>query len=333
MISLSCKHFLCKGCWKGFLTSAINQGPSCLNKTCPYPKCNTLCNESIFKEIVDKETYKKYNKYLINSFIDDNPDFKWCPNPSCGKIVTMKTSLLKSVKCSCGTSFCFKCGDCAHDPLDCSMLLDWRKKCKDDSATANYIVTNTKPCPKCKKNIEKNGGCNYMGCTCGYGFCWVCLGPHDHNMSTHKCQVYTDDKNVEDTRKALEKYMFYFSRYENHANSQKLEGKLREMIMKNRIELVSKGIENYGNSEYLETGFDTLISCRNVLKFTYPFCYYLKQGKEKDLFEYSQQDLESFTEKLSYLLEKNPKDKNSILSISKVALVKLDFLIKGTNHF
>lgn len=43
----------------------------------------------------------------------------------------------------------------------------WQRKCSDDSETANWLNTNTKPCPKCQNQVEKNGGCNLVVCRCG----------------------------------------------------------------------------------------------------------------------------------------------------------------------
>lgn len=57
------------------------------------------------------------------------------------------------------------------------MVKDWWRKKEEDSATATWISSYTKDCPKCQSPIEKNGGCNHMWCKqCRHEFCWVCLG-------------------------------------------------------------------------------------------------------------------------------------------------------------
>ena len=42
----------------------------------------------------------------------------------------------------------------------------WKQKIQDDSETCNWLAANTKPCPKCGKPVEKNGGCNLVVCKC-----------------------------------------------------------------------------------------------------------------------------------------------------------------------
>jgi ariadne-1 len=43
----------------------------------------------------------------------------------------------------------------------------WDEKINGDSETRNWLAANTKPCPKCSKPVEKNGGCNLVMCKCG----------------------------------------------------------------------------------------------------------------------------------------------------------------------
>jgi ariadne-1 len=47
------------------------------------------------------------------------------------------------------------------------MYSAWQQKAKDDSETANWLLSHTKECPQCHKAVEKNGGCNHISCTCG----------------------------------------------------------------------------------------------------------------------------------------------------------------------
>lgn len=70
-------------------------------------------------------------------------------------------------ECSCGRNFCFRCAKDPHSPCTCKMWELWDEKISGDSETKNWMAINTKPCPKCSKAVEKNGGCNLVVCTCG----------------------------------------------------------------------------------------------------------------------------------------------------------------------
>ena len=53
----------------------------------------------------------------------------------------------------------------------------WIRKNSAESENLNWILANTKPCPKCKRPIEKNQGCMHMTCSqCRFEFCWLCQG-------------------------------------------------------------------------------------------------------------------------------------------------------------
>ena len=49
----------------------------------------------------------------------------------------------------------------------------WKRKIQDDSETNNWLAANTKPCPKCGKPVEKNGGCNLVVCKCRQVGSWA----------------------------------------------------------------------------------------------------------------------------------------------------------------
>ena len=147
---------------------------------------------------------------------------RWCPAPDCNNAARVGHVDARPVKCKCGHSFCFACGENWHDPVRCALIRKWIKKCDDDSETSNWINANTKECPKCKATIEKDGGCNHMICknqACKADFCWVCLGPWEpHGSSWYNCNRYDEDEaksnrdNQEKSRSMLQRYLFYCNR-------------------------------------------------------------------------------------------------------------------------
>lgn len=67
-----------------------------------------------------------------------------------------------------------------------------------------YLLENVKPCPRCKKPIERNHGCDHMTCRlgaggCGHQFCWICLQP----MKNHDSTMCATDKGDERIKKIL----------------------------------------------------------------------------------------------------------------------------------
>lgn len=348
MCALSCMHFLCRKCWKSYLTISINDGPSCLVTKCPYPKCKLVVDENTVNELVDKEVRMKYAKYLSRSFVDDNPRIKWCPAPDCGKAVYCQDMNADEVQCSCGYKFCFKCNRESHSPASCEQLDAWLIKEKDESETANWITAHTKICPNCKRSIEKNGGCNHMTCSlCKYEFCWVCNDQwKTHGSETggyYKCNKYKADEidkkvnslEKDKARLAIEKYMHYYKRYANNAQARRYEKDLREKadIKMRDLQLKNK-YSSWIDVEYIQKGVEQLIECRNSLKYTYIYGYYLEEGPEKNLFEYLQEDLEKSTEILGGLIEANVDkfDRDQIIAQTKVAQTRLRHLLKDVKE-
>ena len=106
------------------------------------------------------------------------------------------------VMCSCcEKAFCFGCTKDAHMPIDCDDLTMWTDRIgSGEDDTVNWMKINTKPCPKCKRPIEKNQGCMHMTCSqCRYEFCWLCMGDYlNHAAETGKylCNSFEDVKSA-----------------------------------------------------------------------------------------------------------------------------------------
>lgn len=333
IFALECRHAFCNECWRMYIEELINRGDSeslrCMETSCS----EVLLNTDFIKEIVGVEEYKKYLKFWVNKFIDSHPLWTFCPQPGCEYI--FKSDGKSLLRCFCGFTFCSKCHKEAHHPATCTEMEKWEIKCKSDSETYNWIKVNTKSCPKCKTTIEKNGGCNHMSCRkCNYEFCWICFGDWSKHSS---CNVYKPDseevKNLETSRKFLERYLHYYHRYITHENSKKLESELRDkslnqmMAMNLNFELSSR------NVRIVEEATENLIECRRILKYTYVAAFYMSQGPNLRLFEYLQGELERSTEELSHLLEAEAAELilDDIRAKSNIAATRLIKMLEGVD--
>ncbi|CAD5318628.1 unnamed protein product [Arabidopsis thaliana] len=215
---MDCGHSFCNNCWTGHFTVKINEGQS-KRIICMAHKCNAICDEDVVRALVSKsqpDLAEKFDRFLLESYIEDNKMVKWCPStPHCGNAIRVEDDELCEVECSCGLQFCFSCSSQAHSPCSCVMWELWRKKCFDESETVNWITVHTKPCPKCHKPVEKNGGCNLVTCLCRQSFCWLCgeATGRDHTwarISGHSCGRFQEDKEkqMERAKRDLKRCLF-----------------------------------------------------------------------------------------------------------------------------
>ncbi|XP_059314141.1 probable E3 ubiquitin-protein ligase ARI2 isoform X2 [Lycium ferocissimum] len=322
---MDCGHCFCNDCWTEHFIVKIKEGQS-KRIRCMAHKCFAICDEAVIRKLVSKrhpDLAEKFDRFLLESYIEDNKMVKWCPSiPHCGNAIRVETDEFCEVECSCGLQFCFCCLSEAHSPCSCLMWELWAKKCRDESETVNWITVHTKPCPKCHKPVEKNGGCNLVSCICGQAFCWLCGGAtgRDHTWSSiagHSCGRYKEDqeKKSERAKRDLYRYMHYHNRYKAHTDSFTQESRLRETIKEKVAKLESKD-SRLRDFSWVTNGLYRLFRSRRALSFSYPFAFYMfgddlfkdemtKEEKEikQHLFEDQQQQLEENVEKLSKAFE------------------------------
>ncbi|XP_027171774.1 probable E3 ubiquitin-protein ligase ARI8 [Coffea eugenioides] len=326
-VGIACGHLFCKTCWKTYISTSVNDGRGCLMLRCPEPKCRATVGEELIYSLASDEDKEKYNNYLVRSYIEDRKKTKWCPAPGCDCAVyyivgSSSNGRNFDVTCNCSYGFCWNCLEVAHSPVDCDTTGKWIVKNSSEAENTNWILTYTKPCPKCKKPIEKNQGCMHMTCKspCNHHFCWLCLGPWSaHGERTggyYACNAYErakqsaeydEDKNKREMAKnSLRKYTHYYERWAGNEKSRKKALKDLKLMEAIHLEKLSE-IQGEPETElqFIIRAWAQIVECRRVLKWTYAYGYYLPedQHKKKGLFEYIQGEAEAALERLHQCAE------------------------------
>ncbi|KAJ6768238.1 RBR-TYPE E3 UBIQUITIN TRANSFERASE [Salix koriyanagi] len=313
-----------KEVFQGYISTAINDGPGCLMLRCPDPSCNAAVGQDMIYALTSEEDSDKYSRYFIRSYIEDNRKTKWCPAPGCDYAVDFIVgSGSYDVVCRCAFSFCWNCTEEAHRPVDCGTVAKWILKNSAESENMNWILANSKPCPKCKRPIEKNQGCMHITCTppCKFEFCWLCLGAwSDHGERTggfYACNRYETakqegvydeaEKRREMAKNSLERYTHYYERWAtNQASRQKALADLQQMQNVHLEKLSDTQCQPESQLKFILEAWLQIVECRRVLKWTYSYGYYLPEYEhaKRMFFEYLQGEAESGLERLHQCAEK-----------------------------
>lgn len=314
LVGLECNHRSCKMCWKSYLTEKIKEGQTEIE--CMDSKCKLLVEDGRVMQFLSDETIiASYKHLILNKYVQTSIFFKWCPGVDCGKAVKSSHVNPHMVSCTCGTNFCFCCTHDWHDPVNCRHMKLWMKKCGESAENAQWIINNTKDCPKCLAQIEKNGGCNFIRCTnttCGYQFCWICMNAWSvHAQAWYSCNSFDQaaETNREKYRTNKDRYIFYFNRYRGHEESLKLESKLKRKVAL-KMEKMQEMSMSFAEVQFLGQAVEVLSKCRRTMMLTYVFAYYLEKNNHSLIFEANQKDLEMATEQLSGFLEQDLEKEN-----------------------
>lgn len=171
--AMGCGHPFCVECWGEYLAVAVKDTST--GATCPEAGCKEALLGSTVSALAAPAVAAKWHLFERKNFVAVAKNMAWCPGAGCSNAFVSRAPV-KTVKCPCGSHFCFKCGKESHAPVTCERLESWLEKCGSESETANWILVNTKKCPACASRIEKNQGCNHIKCinkACRHEFCWV----------------------------------------------------------------------------------------------------------------------------------------------------------------
>ncbi|GAX80454.1 hypothetical protein CEUSTIGMA_g7893.t1 [Chlamydomonas eustigma] len=329
--SMDCGHSFCNACWRLHIKTQIDDGRA-RDLRCMHFKCGTKCGQEKLRGLLKllPGYLIKYEQAYLSSYLEENHRVRLCPSvPWCGRAIQVEGEALQEPECSCGTTFCFKCGRPPHSPCTCHIWSIWNEKTTVDSGTYDWIAAHTKPCPKCNKAVEKDGGCNHVTCKCGQAFCWHCgqatkMSHTWDSIADHSCGRYKEEaeRKVDEAQRNLQRYMHYFERWKDHADS--LVKEKRERV--NLLKLIEDECEDEGSVNTRDIGWlmramEQLKTARGVLAPSYPFAYIFfgndlytsefspeQTVSNQQLFEDQQQMLESEVERLSALITKCKED-------------------------
>ena len=320
--SLECGHEYCIECYRRYISDRLNEGNVITCMDCAL----ALKNEDI-DAIMGTPSSARLMDSSIKSFIQKhNRNYKWCPYADCKCIIHLNdTSYLQEytrlhcsrfVTCKFSHIFCFGCGYGMHAPADCNVTMAWVKKARKESENLNWVLSHTKECPKCSVNIEKNGGCNHMVCSsCKYEFCWICSGEWGpHGRSFFQCTMYKNDDekqkaSVENSKKALKRYTFYYRVFNEHEVSAKLDWKLGQTVGQKVKAMQEKMGVSWIEGQFLAESLQILNEGRTVLKWSFAVAFYSDASHNlTKIFVDNQMLLSNAVEQLSELLQiKNPE--------------------------
>ncbi|CAF3096959.1 unnamed protein product [Rotaria sp. Silwood2] len=172
---------------------------------CPESDCRVRFDYSTVKSILflngDDKLVERYDRYVLHRQLEQMDEFIWCSNVLCNVGQINEGGALNNiVTCfNCHQKTCFTHKIKWHDRLSCKELDMSMDPIYESSR--RWIVENSKKCPNCPYQIEKNNGCDHMTCIkCRHEFCWSCLadfqpirkyGNHRHNPT---CKHYVSYK-------------------------------------------------------------------------------------------------------------------------------------------
>eukprot|EP00253_Pinus_taeda_P020673 PITA_20673 len=223
----------------------------------------------------------------------------------------------------------------SHRPIDCGTVKNWVDQIKDGDALSMYwIRSNSKPCPKCKRPIEKSHGCMKMKCIppCQFKFCWLCHDSWDNDSyGGHSCNKYRpeaatsgkDDGNQPNSatydhvkekvaKASSNRLVFYLERWKENERSERKALSDLQSAQKVQLKRLNDCLCGWAGFKCVEMAWLQIAECRRMLKWTYAYGYYLTPfgnrnadlaKLKQELFEFLQREAENGLEQLHQCAE------------------------------
>lgn len=177
-----CGHAMCRACWQTYINIKITEA-DVASMRCAAPECKMPLPNSLLRSMLSAELWIRLQSLLDDAHVATTATLCYCPEPTCGQVL-LRTPGSEIVTCTCGGTWCPKCGGAPHWPANCDQV-----PVQSEFGKLEWGLAETKRCPNCSTVIEKNGGCPHMTCRqCKAQFCWVC-GQYSMTIYPHHAGV------------------------------------------------------------------------------------------------------------------------------------------------
>jgi hypothetical protein len=215
---LFCGHRLCADCLSGALDAAFTDaGPlGLLMLTCPCldatqeKRCPAVLPMRLVLESLPEARREPVATMWRADFLGHARGLQPCPAPHCARALHALPGIADcDMRCRCGALACAACGLAqGHQPASCGFPKLYARIMDPDRLSRTRIAVTVKPCPTCKREIEKVLWCNHIRCPCGAHWCWLCGANWTDcggSADAYKCEKYDADaeaevQRVQDTR-------------------------------------------------------------------------------------------------------------------------------------
>ena len=191
---LHCNHRYCDQCLNTMVDMAI-QHQITHTLVCPHEGCPQRMNDVAIRNICHQDNQKlnQYAELAARERLLAMPNARHCPTPDCNNAYEYNEQVTNRECPDCNQNYCANCLLNHQNNVTCEQAI--QHNIRDDAneaANQEWRQINTKQCPQCTADIQKNGGCNVMRCRqCAHRFCWVCLQPRELYDPDHRqCPLY-----------------------------------------------------------------------------------------------------------------------------------------------
>jgi len=215
IILTGCGHYSCEQCLKTYIQNELSTSLD-KNISCPQYSCKQTLSVSSIITLLPDEMISRYIKGQCVLHLMSTHSIKSCPRRNCEAIAAVErlSSTDVVVECSCRAFWCFNCQEENHWPSSCRINQTYHqyangefKHLIEKDGSFSEVTLPYKPCPKCGRAIDKNGGCDHMVCACGHHFSWAYTVERNITFS-----AYDAIKNFRGWKKSLARAFLFKSK-------------------------------------------------------------------------------------------------------------------------